>query len=240
LLNITKGIITSAVISLISGLAFATGFLKEGVANEIEETKITIAYDETLVERIDDKIDDVLISDHLSLLEATDEIAEAKHLVQLWELTYDNSTQLERAIYLGELETKVNRYEKLVRDSYIGDMIHDFKVLGLEDDYFLATSSFDGFNYTISKQKFDNYDGNYSLAEIMPLEDFLESFLFKNASDIASRWLFHLNGDRTRVGRLDHWANMFRNELYIIHQQLNIYTMILLLWKVSLVIITSE
>ena len=79
-MNITKGIITSVVILLISGLAFATGFLKEGVANEIEETKITIANDEALVEKINNKISDIMILDQLSLIEARNEIQTAKGL----------------------------------------------------------------------------------------------------------------------------------------------------------------
>lgn len=222
-MKITKGLLASLIIIIISGLAFTAGFLKERVVNEIEETKITIANDEALVEKIDDKISDILIIDHLTLLESRNEIQTAKHLAMEWDLTYDNSTVIERNLLTGQIRNSINTYEQLVRNSYVGNMVHHFKRFGFEDDYFLANSNFDGFNYSISKVKFDEYDSDYSLSELMTIDLFLEEYAFKNATELAALWTYPSTEDRTIIEGLDLWTNLFRDELYIIQQQLNNY-----------------
>jgi len=220
--NITKGIITSVVILLISGLAFATGFLKEGVANEIEETKITIANDEALVEKINNKISDIMILDHLSLIEARNKIQTAKGLA--WELNqkYETLNPSERILFYGPIGTAVNSYRQLVQRANIGKLISHFIKDASVDDCFLANESFDGFNYSISKVTFDDYNSNYSLAELMTIEEFLLEKRFENHTGLADeKWESSLDEIWPLVEELDVWAPMFRIELYVIQQRIS-------------------
>ena len=224
-MNITKGIITSAVILLISGLAFATGFLKEGVANEIEETKITIANNESLVEKINNKISDIMILDQISLIEARNEIQTAKGLAWELDLKYAILNPTERNLFYGPIANAVNSHRQLVMRSNIGKLIKHFIRDASVDDCFLANESFDGFNYSISKVTFDNYNSNYSLAELFTIEDFLDENRFENASGLAAKlWSSSLVEDRPYVKELDVWVPLFRTELYVIQQRLSNYT----------------
>lgn len=221
-MNITKGIITSAVILLISGLAFATGFLKEGVANEIEETKITLADDEALVEKINNKISDIMILDQISLIEARNEIQTAKGLAWELDLKYTILNPTERNLFYGPIANAVNSHKQLVMRSNIGKLIKHFIRDASVDDCFLANESFDGFNYSISKVTFDNYNSNYSIAELFTIEDFLDENRFENASGLAAElWSSSLVEDRPYVKELDVWVPLFRTELYVIQQRIS-------------------
>ncbi|MCK5184577.1 MAG: hypothetical protein KAQ95_09740, partial [Candidatus Heimdallarchaeota archaeon] len=214
-----------AVILLISGLAFATGFLKEGVANEIEETKITIANNESLVEKINNKISDIMILDQISLIEARNEIQTAKGLAWELDLKYAILNPTERNLFYGPIANAVNSHRQLVMRSNIGKLIKHFIRDASVDDCFLANESFDGFNYSISKVTFDNYNSNYSLAELFTIEDFLDENRFENASGLAAKlWSSSLVEDRPYVKELDVWVPLFRTELYVIQQRLSNYT----------------
>ena len=221
-MNITKGIITSAVILLISGLAFTTGFLKEGVVNEIEETKITLANDEALVEKINNKISDIMILDQLSLIEARNELQTAKGLA--WELNakYAILNPTERNLFYGPIGNAVNSHRQLVQRTNIGKLISHFKRDASVDDCFLANESFDGFNYSISKVTFDDYDSNYSLSELLTIEDFLERNQFVNYTGLADEiWSSSIVENRPNIQELDLWLPMFRDELYVIQQRIS-------------------
>ncbi|NHJ31720.1 MAG: hypothetical protein FK732_02550 [Asgard group archaeon] len=223
-MKITKGLITSAIILLISGISFAAGFLKEGVATEIEETKIAIADDESLVIKMNDKISDILIMDHLTLLEGRNKIQEAKNLAWEWVVNYDVLTGPERFLLEGEIENLVNSYNSILTfETHVGGIVDHFKIQGNNDDYSIADFDSDGFNYSISKLKFEEYDLNYSLSDTMTTEEFLLHYQFQNATDLDAVFSGSVT-ERIWVESLDLWTNLFRYELYEIQNRIYEYT----------------
>lgn len=217
--------ITSAIILLISGISFGAGFLKEGVANEIEETKIAITNDESLVGKINDKISDILIMDHLTLLDVRNKIETAKNIVWDWSLNYDTLTAVERSLLQGQIKNYVNAYEWSLRlDSTVGGLVQYFKIQGNDADYPIADFSTDGFDYSISKLRFDDYDSTYNLSKLVDMDDFLRHYQFRNDTELAPILAIGSPTDRTWIANLDIWINLFRVEQYEIQERISNYT----------------
>lgn len=208
-MKISKGIVASIIIIAISGLAFTAGFLRERVVTEIEEIKGTIANDEILVERMGSKISDILLFDFISTNDARNEINNFKELAIEYDILDENLTAEEILIFKGRLQASINKYENILRNSYLGQLIDHFDLTSNETDYYFAAFDPDGYNYSITSDEFFDLDNSMGLYTIQTKADFLVQI--KN----TTYWLPILvltHDEYTIPEAQDNWALLYRSK----------------------------
>lgn len=214
-MKLTKGLMASIIIITISGLAFTAGFLRERVVTEIEEIKGTIANDEILVERIGSKISDILLFDFISTNDARNELKKSQELAIEYDILDENLTAEEKSIYNGRLKTSINKYENILLNSYLGQLIDHFDLASNEVDYYFATYVPFGYNYSITSDEFFDLDNSLGLYTIETKTEFLTQL--KNSTFWEAE--LGLTYDEYIVpDSQDNWAILYRRKQSQIQQ----------------------
>ncbi|NHJ47646.1 MAG: hypothetical protein FK733_07655 [Asgard group archaeon] len=203
-----KGIVASIIIITIAILAFGAGFLKERVVTQIEGIKTSITEDEFQIDKIGSKISDILTLNYLTIDNANDEKKVYSDLCWEFDAYYDNLTPADIFLYRGRITTSINTRENIIRNSIFGDVINHFDRDANESDYFFAIENPDGYNFSITKEAFTDFNNSYGLYMILPANIFLNSI--RNASYWKPLLLPNVHEEFTIINNTDAWASLYR------------------------------
>lgn len=201
----------SVFIILISGLAFAAGFFKESTVTEIEEKKGIIAEEEVDIDRIEAKINDILMFDFMRIDKARSTLQEAKVCAKELNITFDNLTAEEILVYEEEVKENLRLSEFFMRDTNCFYLIRHFDTDGKLTDYNFTTEKDDGYDFSISRAEFLELNDTIGLYRFKPRIAVLNNLDLRAIywdSVIPEEPEYYLD-----LSKIENWAELYRNEL---------------------------
>ncbi len=179
-MKISKGTIASVIIILISGLAFAAGFLQEGVLSEAETLKLEVSEQEFDLERIDLRIREIVEDDRISARKASDEFLLAKSIALELEITNDTLSVEERDLLMNQIRLALENFNYFVSLTNIVKMYDFWYTDSNTSDYYFATEDKDGYELVFSKEDYDTFNASKSFLYLVPASVILANWSFSD------------------------------------------------------------
>ncbi len=174
-MKIKKGTIASVIILIISGFAFAAGFLQGNILSGVQEVKLEISEKKTTLDRINTRIREIIEDDRTYLRKASDELLNAEKLALELEITNSSLTPLERDLLMNLIGNALGYFVYYVNITHLLRMYKYWYLWDDPSDYYIATEEIDGFDLYFSKAEFDSFNASEVFLDF-PVEDYVISY----------------------------------------------------------------
>ena len=177
-MKISKGTIATLIIITIAGMAFAAGFLQEGVLSDVEEASVKVSEKEFVLARMDSGIREIIEDDRARIRSGFDEVRRAQEIALELEITNDTLSDIERDLLINKISNALYNYISFAYFTDVVTMYNHWYVDGNISDYYFATEQREGFDLFYSKEEFETFNTSKRIIRIQTDVQFFGYFPF--------------------------------------------------------------
>ncbi len=160
-MKIARETMASGIIILIAGMAFAAGFLQEGVSSDVEELKNQVSEMKLVLDRMDTKIREVIELDQSRVGVAGQEYQKASMYMLEYEITNGTLSVEEEDVLVNRIGRALTIFNLNNNFTEVVKMYNHWYTEGNSSNYFFATELDDGYDLSYTKEDFDSFNASY-------------------------------------------------------------------------------